>query len=178
MIKESIDYGKLVDQSLLVIVRKVLTMVQQEGLPGNHHFFVSFMTKHSEVKLSKNLLDKYPREMTIVIQHQFEDLNVEKNGFSVTLSFSGVKENIYIPFASITAFADPSVQFGLQFREAEYEYTELELDLDLDLDDDDDLIAVPDTNTKNDPAKSKKDNKKHGTSKPDNVIILDKFRNK
>ena len=111
-----IDYGKLIDDAMHIIVRQALEKVSKEGLPGNHHFFISFLTQYPGVKISKNLLKKYPDEMTVVLQHQFEEMKVSKNYFEVTLSFDGVKEKIRIPFKSLVAFADPSVKFGLQFR--------------------------------------------------------------
>ena len=115
--KDVINYSKLIDQSMYVIVYKVLTDVMKNGLPGDHHFFISFATKHKGVKISRELLKKYPIEMTIILQYQYEDLKVDSKGFSVLLSFNGVKGEIRVPFAAITTFADPSVQFGLQFRD-------------------------------------------------------------
>lgn len=165
-----IDYGKLVDEAMHIIVANVLKLVQAKGLPGNHHFFISFITKHPGVKLSKALENKYPREMTIVLQYQFQDLEVTEQGFSVTLSFGGMKEKITIPFAAITTFADPSVQFGLQFREVNYEYTdEIDVDVDTDLDSED--VTIQDK-----PSKSAKTAKK--SKKNSNVVSLDKFRDK
>ncbi|MFN5382076.1 MAG: SspB family protein [Alphaproteobacteria bacterium] len=163
-----IDYGKLVDDAMHIIVANVLKLIQEKGLPGNHHFFISFITKHPGVKISKALENKYPREMTIVLQYQFQDLEVTDQGFSVTLSFGGMKEKISIPFAAITTFADPSVQFGLQFREVNYEYTD-EIDVDVDTDDED--VTLQDKPAK--PAKVTKKSKKNN-----NVVSLDKFRDK
>lgn len=114
-----IDYGKLIDDAMHVIVRKALERVAEEGLPGKHHFFISFITRFPGVSISEALLSKYPEEMTIVLQHQFEDLTVDAEHFSVALSFDNVKESISIPFEALVAFADPSVKFGLQFRHSE-----------------------------------------------------------
>ncbi|MFN8911742.1 MAG: SspB family protein [Alphaproteobacteria bacterium] len=163
-----IDYGKLVDDAMHIIVANVLKLIPEKGLPGNHHFFIAFITKHPGVKISKALENKYPREMTIVLQYQFQDLEVTDQGFSVTLSFGGMKEKISIPFAAITTFADPSVQFGLQFREVNYEYTD-EIDVDVDTDDED--VTLQDKPAK--PAKVTKKSKKNN-----NVVSLDKFRDK
>ncbi len=166
-----IDYGKLVDDAMHIIVSKVLKIVQEKGLPGNHHFFISFVTKYPGVKISKTLLNKYPREMTIVLQYQFQDLTTDSKGFGVSLSFNGIKENIYIPYSAITTFADPSVQFGLQFREVGYSFSdqeEMELDVEIE---------------KGADAKDKKSGKK-GAKKSDdkdastNVVSLDTFRKK
>jgi hypothetical protein len=111
-----IDYGALIDEAMHIIVKKSLEIAVARNMPGEHHFFISFLTKFPGVALSEKLKNRYPHEMTIVLQFQFEDLKVEEKSFSVTLSFDNVKEKIVIPFASITAFADPSVKFGLQFR--------------------------------------------------------------
>ena len=165
-----IDYGKLVDEAMHIIVLKVLKIIQEKGLPGNHHFFISFVTKHPGVKLSQTLTNKYPKEMTIVLQYQFQDLIVESQGFSVVLSFNGVKEKIYIPFTAITTFADPSVQFGLQFREVDYEYEDE--DMIVEFEDDEHPIAKPAETTK---GKGKKGGKKKSEN---NVVSLDKFRKK
>ena len=114
-----IDYGKLIDDAMHVIVRQALGYVQNGSLPGRHHFFISFLTSHPGVSISKELKAKYPEEMTIVLQHQFEELTLTDEFFSVVLSFDNVKEKIKIPFDSLIAFADPSVKFGLQFSHAE-----------------------------------------------------------
>lgn len=161
MLQDLIDYGKLVDEAMHIIVSKVLKIVQEKGLPGNHHFFISFVTKFPGVKISKALMNKYPREMTIVLQYQYQDLAVDSKGFTVSLSFNGVKEKIYVPFTAITTFADPSVQFGLQFREVGYTYPESEeLDLEVELDED----------------KPKKKGEKKSKSGDTNVVSLEQFR--
>ena len=110
-----IDYGKLIDDAMHVIVKQALGYVKNGSLPGKHHFFISFLTSHPGVQISKALKEKYPEEMTIVLQHQFENLKVTDEYFSVILSFDNVKEKVEIPFDSLIAFADPSVKFGLQF---------------------------------------------------------------
>lgn len=98
-----------------IIVKRALGHIKNGALPGKHHFFISFLTVHPDVKLPKHLKEKYPDEMTIVLQHQFEELKIDDAGFSVVLSFDNIKEKIVIPFAALIAFADPSVKFGLQF---------------------------------------------------------------
>lgn len=113
---KGIDYNRAVDEVMHLIVHKVLKQVEQEGLPGNHHFFISFITSHKGVKLSNMLRNRYPYEMTVVLQYQFHNLRVDPNGFSVMLNFGGIPEEIYVPFDSMIAFVDPSVQFGLQFN--------------------------------------------------------------
>ncbi len=166
MSSEVIDYGKLVDEAMHVIVYKVLKLVQQNGLPGAHHFFISFITKHPGVVLSQVLKNKYPKEMTIVLQYQYQDLAVDSKGFTVTLSFNGVKEKIYIPFASITTFADPSVQFGLQFREVE------------NLDEHDISVELEDHPGGDDKPPTKPKGKKSDKKPENNVVAFDKFKNK
>ena len=116
MNKGIIDYSTLVDDAMHLIVKKSLQLFANSDFHGDHHFFISFIATYPGVVISEKLHNKYPYEMTIVLQHQFEELTVEDHQFSVFLSFDNQKENIVIPFASLTAFADPSVKFGLQFR--------------------------------------------------------------
>jgi len=98
------------------LILEVLTDVADKGLPGNHHFFVTFDTMHPDVEIADWLSDRYPGEMTIVIQHQYEDLNVTEQGFSITLSFGDSPEPLYVPYDAIRTFVDPSVEFGLRFE--------------------------------------------------------------
>jgi hypothetical protein len=111
-----IRYDLLAQDALRGVVRKVLSDVARSGLPGEHHFFIAFDTRAEGVKLSSRMKAKYPEEMTIVLQHQFWDLDVGEDSFSVGLSFGGVAEKLIIPFSAIKGFFDPSVQFGLQFE--------------------------------------------------------------
>jgi hypothetical protein len=113
--KDLIRYDLLVQDALKGVVRKVLIDAGKDGLPGEHHFYISFQTDYPGVRLSNRLREKYPQEMTIVLQHQFWDLNVTEHTFEVGLSFSGVPERLLIPFDALTGFFDPSVQFGLKF---------------------------------------------------------------
>ncbi len=113
------NYPVLIDQAMRGVVRDVLKKVQSSGLLGNHHFYISYSTLHPAVSISEQLRAKYPKEITIVLQHQFWDFKVEEQQFCVTLSFGGVPEKLVIPFAALTAFADPSIKFGLQFQSLE-----------------------------------------------------------
>ena len=113
---DHIRYDILAQDALRGLVRRVLTDAVKKGLPGEHHFFITFDTQHDAVRLSQRLREQYPDEMTVVLQHQFWDLKITDEAFEVGLSFSGVAERLYIPFEAITAFADPSVQFALQFE--------------------------------------------------------------
>lgn len=112
----SIDYGNLMHRAMRGLIQEVLTRVSTEGLPGKHHFFITFDTMHPDVEIADWLSDRYPGEMTIVIQHWFDALNVTDDGFSVTLNFGDSPEPLYIPFDAIRTFVDPSVEFGLRFE--------------------------------------------------------------
>lgn len=119
MATDHIRYDLLAQDALRGLVRKVLTDTAKSGLPGEHHFSISFRTDAEGVKLSPRLREQFPEEMTIILQYQFWDLKVTDQGFEVGLSFGGVPEKIAVPFAAIKSFFDPSVQFGLQFEPAE-----------------------------------------------------------
>lgn len=119
MAEDHIRYDILAQEALRGVVRKVLTEIAKTGLPGEHHFFISFVTQAPGVRMSQRLLAQYEKEMTIVLQNQFWDLKVTETGFEVGLSFDGQNELLFIPFAAIKGFFDPSVQFGLQFEVAE-----------------------------------------------------------
>jgi hypothetical protein len=111
-----IRYDLLAQDALRGVVKKVLTDIAARGLPGDHHFFISFHTRADGVKISDRLREKYPDELTIVLQHQFWDLIVSDESFEVGVSFNGIPERLTVPFAAIKGFFDPSVQFGLQFE--------------------------------------------------------------
>jgi uncharacterized protein len=108
-------YDALVDDALRSVVRRVLTQVAENGLPGSHHFYISFRSHDPGVQMPDYLRDKYPEEMTIVLQHQYWDLVVGEESFEVTVSFNKLQEHIKVPYAALSAFVDPSVRFGLQF---------------------------------------------------------------
>ncbi len=114
---DQIRYDLLTQQALRGVVRSVLADAAKKGLPGDHHFYITFDTKADGVRISERLLGQYPEEMTIILQHQFWDLAVNDDGFEVGLSFGGIPEKLTVPFEAITGFFDPSVQFGLQFEE-------------------------------------------------------------
>ena len=114
---DQIRYDLLTQQALRGVVRSVLADVAKKGLPGDHHFYISFNTEADGVRMSERLRAQYPQEMTIILQHQFWDLTVSEQAFEVGLSFGGVMERLSVPFDAISGFFDPSVQFGLQFEE-------------------------------------------------------------
>ena len=115
MRRSQIDYGRLVENALRTVVRDVLNGLASEGAPAPHHFYITFRTHHPGVAIPEFLRDRYPTDMTIVLQHQFWDLTVDDDGFAVTLSFNDQMQRLRIPFAAIKVFADPGVEFGLQF---------------------------------------------------------------
>ena len=119
MATDHIRYDVLARDALRGVLRRVLTDAAEHGLPGEHHFFITFLSTAEGVKLSPRLLAQYPEEMTVILQHQFWDLVVLEDRFEVGLSFGGIPERLVVPFNSIKSFFDPSVQFGLQFEAAD-----------------------------------------------------------
>ena len=119
MATDLIRYDVLTRDALRGVLRRVLTDAAEHGLPGDHHFYITFLSTAEGVKLSPRLLSQYPQEMTVILQHQFWDLIVTEDHFEVGLSFGGIPERLVVPFSAITRFFDPSVQFGLQFETAE-----------------------------------------------------------
>ncbi len=118
---QDIDYGNLMHNAMRSLIRSVLTDVAERGLPGAHHFFITFDTHHPDAELADWLGDRYPGEMTVVLQHWFDNLTVTEDGFAVTLNFGNRPEPLYVPFDAIKTFVDPSVEFGLRFESAEDE---------------------------------------------------------
>ena len=116
MTNRQIDYDVMVQDALLAVVKKLLAEASKNGLPGNHHFYIAFNTGFPGVVIPPHLRAKYPDEMTIVLQNQFWDLMVFDDHFEVGLSFNQKSETLVIPFAALTGFLDPSVEFGLQFQ--------------------------------------------------------------
>ena len=112
----SIDYGNLMHRAMRGLIQEVLSGVADNGLPGAHHFFITFDTRHAEVEMADWLKERYPAEMTVVIQHWYENLAVTDQGFSITLNFGNQPEPLYVPFDSVRTFVDPSVEFGLRFE--------------------------------------------------------------
>ena len=119
MATDHIRYDVLARDALRGVLRKVLSDAAAHGLPGEHHFFITFLSKAEGVKISPRLLAQYPDEMTIILQHQFWDLVVTEDRFEVGLSFGGIPERLVVPFSAIKSFFDPSVQFALQFEPSE-----------------------------------------------------------
>lgn len=162
--KTKIDYEIMVQDALRTVMREALTIVSRSGLPSNHHMYISFHTKFPGVDLPGYLLEEYPEEITIVLQYEFWDLEVEKDRFHVTLCFNDVHERLTIPFASISSFVDPSVKFGLQF--------------DVDLAAREIPAELSEEKKKRAPRKKAKADKESAESSESNVITLDAFRKK
>jgi len=118
MTKDWLRYDRMVEDALRGVVRRALTEVASSGLPGDHHFYLTFRTIEPGVHIAPALRNQYPKEMTIVLQHQFWGLEVNEEHFAVTLSFGGKHERLVVPYRAIVSFADPSVKFGLQFESA------------------------------------------------------------
>jgi hypothetical protein len=119
MAKPILQYSQMVEDALRAVVRRALDEVAETGLPGNHHFYITFRTTHPNVGMAEYLKARYPAEMTIVLQYQFDDLEVSDTAFGVTLTFNNAPERLTIPFAAITVFADPSENFALSFQAPE-----------------------------------------------------------
>jgi hypothetical protein len=160
MTEDFLQYDKLVERALKNVVREALMHVSAHGLPGAHHLYLTFRTDHRGVTIPEELRAKYPVEMTIVLQYQFWDLLVGDEGFQVTLSFNDRRQKLIIPFAAVNAFADPSVNFALQFQPAEAAAQNQDNAQPAE-------AAVPDGEDAGEPA-----------PKDDNIIPLDTFRKK
>ncbi len=162
MTEDLLRYDLMIETALRNVVRETLSAVSQNGLPGDHHFYITFLTSYPGVDIPDYLKKQYPDEMTIVLQYQFFGLKVEDDIFSATLSFNNVKERLVIPIEAITTFADPSVNFALQFQSGQE-----------DEDDEGEEPPEPSGKSKNDKGKPKDKDEKKGE-----VISLDSFRKK
>jgi hypothetical protein len=115
---DKIDYPAILQDALRDAVRRILEQVVEHGLPGEHHFYVGFRTRFPGVEVPRFLREQYPEEITIILQNQFWGLEVDRQAFSVLLSFGGSRQRLRVPFAALTTFADPSADFGLRFQDA------------------------------------------------------------
>ncbi|MCW5714193.1 MAG: hypothetical protein KIT43_06770 [Bauldia sp.] len=184
MAEDQIRYDILAQDALRGVLRKVLTEVAKAGLPGEHHFYITFATKAAGVRISTRLLSQYPTDMTIVLQHQFWDLAVTEHAMEVGLSFNGVPERLLIPFSAVKAFVDPSVQFALQFEPA-MAPVEVEAEADSSAPvpiagKKAEILAAP-VAAKAKPAKEEPDDEAAPADKPQGdaqVVSLDAFRKK
>jgi uncharacterized protein len=167
MATDHIRYDVLARDALRGVLRRVLADAAEHGLPGDHHFFITFVSTADGVKISPRLLAQYPEEMTVILQHQFWDLVVTEDRFEVGLSFGGIPERLVIPFSAIKSFFDPSVQFGLQFETSETAAPAAE----------NDVAASPATSALPAPAKEATDEPDKPTEGAE-VVRLDRFRKK
>jgi uncharacterized protein len=182
MTDDLLRYDLMIESALRDVVRETLSTVAKNGLPGEHHFYITFLTHFPGVEIPDYLKKQYPEEMTIVLQYQFFGLKLSEDGFSVSLSFNNVKERLHIPLEAITTFADPSVNFALQFQTGGEEIEDGE---DAEAGNDDEIQPK---GSDEKPAKGKggkgktaaKDGKddKDKEKKPGEVISLDMFRKK
>lgn len=163
----SIDYGNLMHEAMRGLIRKVLDDVAERGLPGSHHFFITFDTSHPDAELADWLSDRYPGEMTVVMQHWYDKLDVGDDGFAVTLNFGDAPEPLYVPYDAIKTFVDPSVEFGLRFETQEDEDSASVPGPSADI-----LPSPPATKPK--PVKDEKE--EHSVGKPGEIVSLDSFR--
>jgi len=124
----TLRYDKMVEKALRSVARQAIEEVKEEGLPGDHHFYITFLTDYDGVQIPDYLRERYPGEMTIVLQYQFYDLSVDNDILRVTLSFNNIPEKLVVPLAAVTIFADPSVNFALQFQPLENEESQAESD--------------------------------------------------
>ncbi|TMV92900.1 hypothetical protein FGG78_06330 [Thioclava sp. BHET1] len=138
----SIDYGNLMHDAMRGLIQTVLSDIAANGLPGEHHFFITFDTRHPDAELADWLHERYPEEMTVVIQHWYEGLEVSDEGFNITLNFGNAPEPLYVPFDAISTFVDPSVEFGLRFETQGYDEDDL-TDEDTEESDDEDEAPAP-----------------------------------
>lgn len=166
---EILRYDKMVESALRGVVRTAIEEVIKHGLPGDHHFYITFLTDYPGVKIPDYLRERYPGEMTIVLQYQFSNLAVTKEKLSVTLSFNNIPEKLEVPLAAISIFADPSVNFALQFQPMGEEFDESDLAALVEDMEDEDGTGSDDDGSGN--GRKKK-------SKTGEVVSLDKFRKK
>ncbi len=179
----------MVEDALRGVLRQALQITQTQGLPGSHHFYVTFDTTHPDVRMADSLRAMHPSEMTIVLQHQFWDLQVEDDSFDITLSFSGVSQRLHVPFAAVTAFADPHAKFGLQFH-VEFEDEDTSDMDDDDFEDEDEFEMPPvdnaivtqrvkaDRRRSDDTAENAEDEESLEDDDGGKVVTLDAFRKK
>jgi hypothetical protein len=174
MAKDELGYDRIVERQLRGVAREVLVQVGTKGLPGDHHFYITFRTDFPGVSIGPTLKAQFPKEITIVLQHQFWGLEVTDEFFAVTLSFSGKHERLHVPFEALVSFTDPSVKFGLQF-ELKNQQVELQPG------DKPALVAAKDeapTALPKKPESKPAETNASGDAKPGTIIALDNFRKK
>ena len=161
MAEDFLEYDRLVEDAMRGVVRRALTETAEKGLPGNHHFYITFLTRHPAAAVPPRLISQYPDTMTIVLQHQYYGLEVHSTHFEVTLSFNRMQERLHIPWEAVTVFHDPSVDFGLRFAAHGVEP----------------LLPAGEAGEAADPAGPAAEGNDEGGD-DDNVVSLDRFRKK
>ena len=178
MAKDELGYDRIVERQLRGVAREVLVQVATKGLPGDHHFYITFRTDHAGVSIGPGLKAQFPKEITIVLQHQFWGLEVTDEAFAVTLSFSGKHERLHVPFEALVSFTDPSVKFGLQF-ELKNQQVELQpADKAAPAGAKDETTAEAPTALPAKKTETKSAEANGDAAKPGTVIALDTFRKK
>lgn len=170
--EEILRYDIWIEDALRGVIRRSLRTVEDVGLPGDHHFYITFRTDHPDVHIADWLRAEYPEEMTIVMQHQYDDLSVGTDGFNIKLRFAGRPELLEVPFDAITSFADPSVSFGLQLKSVDLDEEGEDMDEELTPEE---LGINPNAKT-NDSGRDGEDD--DAAKKTGEVIALDAFRKK
>ena len=166
---QTIDYGNLMHDAMRGLIKKVLKDVQANGLPGSHHFFITFDTSHPDAELADWLSDRYPDEMTVVMQHWYDKLEVGDDGFGIMLNFGEAPEPLFVPYDAIKTFVDPSVEFGLRFEAQEDEDDIDEIEEALEEIADTTPVPLPDP-------KPKSEDVTEEPAKEAEVVSLDSFR--
>lgn len=181
MTEDTIRYDLWVEEALRSVIRKTLLHVNTHGLSDDHHFYISFLTQDEGVQIPGHVRAQHPIEMTIVLQHQFEDLNIEDDHFSVSLSFGGIKERLIIPYTSVISFADPSVNFALQLKmmavDEDEEFDGEAFDIAEFPEADIETFELPIEGSSR-PANGQGEKSTDGDKKTGEVITLDAFRKK
>lgn len=173
MAEQKLEYGQLVENALRRVIHDALAIVAERGLPGRHHLYITFRSGAPGVQMPDGLRARYPNEMTIVLQHEFWGLEVDDAGFGVTLSFNALPQRIEVPFEAVTVFADPSVEFGLQFQGAAAQELESEEAPVADLGRSDSKKGAPVSEI----AQARTDEQKEADGTAE-VVTLDQFRKK
>lgn len=167
---DPLKYDVWIEDALRTVIRRTLTYISANGLPGEHHFYITFRTSDDKVEMPEYLRAEHPEEMTIVLQYQYDALDVDEHAIYTTLRFNGKPETMIIPLSAIVSFADPSVNFGLQLKMANLDDEDLDYEMEMELEDADNSDEMPDGSSESTPG-----DKERTTGE---VIALDAFRKK
>ena len=167
----NLDYGSIMNKAMRFFVQQVLQEVSENGLPGEHHFFITIDTTHEGLEMASWLIERYPEEITIVMQNWFDNLKVDHAGFAVTLNFGNNPEPLYVPYGAITTFVDPSVEFGVRFEQTNGSKGSEDAPLSINQGEEEQTGVKQDQQGENSSAKSETANKLKA-----DVVSLDAFR--